>query len=287
MKAAKEGDVEVFKQNIKLTEKVESPLSWLTHKDKKSRTPLHLSSLHGHVHVVHFILKAIFESTKDVEIRTRFIDITDIHGKTPLFYAASRNHTEVVKYLVDKMASLDKCTNESDREPGSTALMVCAEKNNVSSFKLLLQRGANILKIRDDEADALYLAACYGRLEIIKILARANKLESIVNRKAFHGRTALLTASLHGHLQVCKELYANGADLNHQDDEEFTALIYASNEGHMHVTKWLVENGANIYLKDKYGGSALNTALANNHTEIVYFLIDSVNNSGKDTEENG
>ena len=282
LKAAEEGDVESLNEIVSESASVEytarntvatvDTLSWMSKTDKKGRTALHLAALYGHIYVVRNIWSKIIGSTKDMDLRKQYINITDHKGRTPLFHAAAAGHNGVAQYLIDKKADLNICTNEIHGEPGSTALMKCAEKNGVDCFKLLLEKGANVQTMRKDGADALYLAARYGNHEIIKLMAATGKLQLIINRPSFHGRTALLTAALHGHFQSCKELYAHGADLDHQDDDQFTSLIYATNEGHLLLTKWLVQKGANVYIKDKYGGSAFDVALANDYTEIMNFL---------------
>ena len=167
--------------------------------------------------------------------------------------------------------------NENHIAPGSTALIASAEKNTLKCFELLLDAKANIQTQRRDGADALYMAARYGNHEVIRILSSNECLEPIINRGTFHGRTALLTAALNGHLESCKQLRENGADLDYQDNDKLTPLMLASNEGHYLVARWLVENGADMYRKDKLGGSALDAALSNGHSEIVNFLVNSQN----------
>lgn len=206
-------------------------------------------------------------------MRKQYLDVTDYRGRTALFYASAEGHGEVVSYLIDREASLEKNTNGNHIAPGSTALMASAEKNHLACFEYLLDAKASIQAQRRDGADALYLAARYGNHEIIRILAINDHMESIVNRESFHGRTAILTAALHGHLETCKILHSSGANLDYQDYDRFTALILASNEGHHHVSKWLVVNGADMHRKDKHGGTALDVALANGFSEIVNLLI--------------
>ena len=114
-----------------------------------------------------------------------------------------------------------------------------------------------------------------------------SKLDELINRPTFRGRTALLTAAHHGHIQVCKYLFKKGANLNHQDEHKFTALIYAANQGHFDVVKLLVDNGANVHLKDSFGETALNCALTQGYSEIIQYLRRFKEDKEEPEEEKG
>ena len=280
LNTAKDGEAEILSlivESIYTSKNCESEtdLSWLLICDKKGRTLLHLASMHGHVNVLNYIWKEILESTTSKKLRKQYIDMKDNKGRTSLFYASSRGYDDVVSYLINRDANLETSTNENHIAPGSTALMASAERNTVKCFELILDAKANIHTQRRNRADALYMAARYGNHEIIRHLAINDYLNPIINRGTFHGRTAILTASLNGHLGACKELFKNGANINYQDNDKLTPLILATNEGHVLVVRWLIQNGADIYRKDKHRGSALDAALANGYGEIVNFLIKS------------
>ena len=272
LKAAEQGNLEYLNNVVNNSGCVKKSFEWMKTKDKKGRTPLHLACMNGHVYILRLIWKVIIEYTKDGSTRIEYLDITDHKGRTSLFHAAAKGHLIICNYLIDRQANLDIGTNENHESPGSTALMACAEKNRVECFKLLSRKGGDIITMREDGADAIYMAARYGNHEIIRHIAEHNLFQLIINRKSFHGRTALVTAALHGHIDACKELHTNGFDLDHQDDDMFTALIYATNEGHFMVVKWLVKNGANVYIKDKYGATAWELAIANDFSEMAGFL---------------
>ena len=281
LSTASDGDVEILNlivgscKNISKESNEEICLSWLLLCDKKGRTPLHLASMNGHVNVLNYIWKEILQATKNKKVKKQLIDMNDHKGRTALFYASAFGHDEVVTYLLNREASLEACTNENHISPRSTPLMASAEKNTLKCFELLLDANANVMNQRKDGADALYMASRYGNHQIIRMLAVNNKIEGIVNQETFHGRTAIMTAALHGHIEACKELHECGAKLNYQDNDKLTALILATHEGHLLLIRWLVVNGANIEIKDKHGGSAIDAALGNGYSEIVNFLIQS------------
>ena len=276
METSKEGEVETLKLIVgyikdHMLDYNASAISWIIIRDKKGRSPLHLAAKHGHLNVIQFIYQEIINMTKHVFARKKFIDSIDDKKRTPLFYAAVGGHSKVVCFLIKREASLESCTSGN----GSTALMVSAQKNKVKCFEILLEARADLSSRRKDGADALYMAARYGNNEIIKFLAKNDFLDSLINRPSFHGRTAFCTAALNGHIETCKILYKNGADLNYKDKDKFTPLILAASEGHMTLSRWLVSNGADIGWKNKHGASALDTALASGYGEIVIFLMEA------------
>jgi ankyrin repeat protein len=282
--AAEMGDVEIIRNIIKAIEQFDIAESWLTQCDKKGRTPLHLACIYGYINVVRFLVKEFIESSKNHDLGLQHLNIADHKGRTSLFHAAAENKVNVVQFLVDRGADLEVATNDSHMEPGSTALMACAEKGNVECFHILLEKGANVLAIRKDGADAAYMAARYGRVEIIEDIAETGKMKLIVNRPTFRGRTALLTAAYHGHIKVCKILHKRGANLDHQDDDNFTALIYAASEGFFDLVKFLVEKGADMHLKDKFGETASMFADASGYYEVASYLSSKVNDRRESSE---
>ena len=224
------------------------------------------------MNVASFIVDNIITSTKDTYLRKQYINSTDYKGRTPLFYAVAEGRLGVARLLIERGANVEVVTNERHLQPGSTALMACAEKNTWECSKLLIQKGADILVVRQDGADATYIAARYGHHKIIQQFVESDYVQVIVNRPTFRGRTPLLTAAFHGHVKVCQILLENRGNIDHQDVDNLTALICASSEGHLDLVKWLVRNGANINKRDKFRKTALTSAEANAHMEVVTFL---------------
>ena len=279
LKAAEEGNIDFLTKVADESWKgAERDLDWMTHVDKKGRAVIHIACMKGHIYIVRLIWRIISDYTRDVRTKAEFLDVIDFKGRTPLFHASAGGHVSICNYLLDRQADPDICTNENHESPGSTALMACAEKNRTDCFKLLMRKGADVILKRKDGADAIYMAARYGNHEIINIIATSKMYQLLVNRKSFHGRTALVTAALHGHLEACKALHVSGFDLDSQDNDNFTALIYAANAGHYRLVRWLVKSGADIYLKDRYEATALDIARANDFEEMSRFLEGWQNN---------
>ncbi len=118
------------------------------------------------------------------------------------------------------------------------------------------------------------------------------------------GNTALMNASLFGHLDIVKHLVEQGAMIDsNSNDLGLTALMWASQNGNIDIANYLIKQGADIsnmtivewaglgFLQDVedsiklgndinigspfYGVTALMTASDNGHIEVVKFLIEN------------
>ena len=126
---------------------------------------------------------------------------------TALIVASENGHAEIVKFLLDKGASLSV-----NRIPdGITASMLAAENGHAQVVKILLDRGADV---------------------------NAKKTEKV---------TALIMASEKGHTDVVKLLLDKGADVNvKRDIDGANALILSSEKGHTNIVKLLLDKGADV-----------------------------------------
>jgi ankyrin repeat protein len=72
-----------------------------------------------------------------------------------------------------------------------------------------------------------------------------------------YGRTALIKACRHGHLDIVRLLLAKGARVDEPDASGDTALSYAACNGHMDIVKLLREHGADTELRNRAGRTVL------------------------------
>ena len=271
------GNLENLKEIIKKNQRWKFSARWISIIDKKGRTPLHLSALHGHRKVTQFIIDELYESIPDKDLRKDFVNVLDKKGRTALFFAATSGNAFVIRSLIEIGVEMDTATNISHAAPGSTAIMVCAERGHNECFNILLDLGADLLAQRIDEADAFYLAATNGRTEVVGSIVNTKHMRilchDIIDKPTYRGRTPLFTAAFHGHTEVVKLLFEHGANLNHQDIDDFSPLILASYEGHLKLVKWLLLNGADPSKIDKFGDTALQSSDICGHKEVYNFIL--------------
>ncbi len=89
-------------------------------------------------------------------------------GWTPLSYAATKGHTDIVAYLLEHHAYID-----AEAPNGSTPLMMAAYFGYDSTVKLLLEEGADPRLKNKLGFSALDLAVREGHKNIADMLARA------------------------------------------------------------------------------------------------------------------
>ena len=276
MVAVELGNVKNLKRIIRNNQRWNSA-RWISIIDKKGRAPLHLSALHGHRRVTRFIIDELYESIPDKDLRKDYVNVVDKKGRTALFHAATIGNEFVLRSLIEIGVEMDTATNRSHAAPGSTAIMVCAEKGHAECFDILLDLGADLLAKRIDGADAFYLAAMNGHTEVVGSIVNTEHMRilchDIIDKPTYRGRTPLFTAAFHGHIDVVKLLFERGANLNHQDMDDFSPLILASYEGHLKLVKWLLRNGADPSKKDKFGDTALKSSDICGHKEVYKFIL--------------
>ncbi len=95
-----------------------------------------------------------------------------------------------------------------------------------------------------------------------------------INIKNDKGWTALMGASMNGHLEIVELLIEKGADVN-DNIIGTTVLMCASLNGHIEIVEFLIDNGADVNVRDSRGSNVLKYASKNGHEEIVRILKDA------------
>lgn len=119
-------------------------------------TALHYSAMNGHEAVVRLLLERgavidvrdhVFKETAPPDDTQRVGNrLVNLHGMTPLHYAAAMGQKSVVRLLLDAGASIE----ERELVNSRTALIVAAFCNQPGVVKILLERGADIAAVDRD-----------------------------------------------------------------------------------------------------------------------------------------
>ena len=159
------------------------------------RTPLSYAVEMGHLLTIEELLK-----------RNVDVDVPDVHGRTPLWFAASLGMVDITKLLLLNSADPNFTGNEWELTPFFCAV----SRGQTGVTQLLLKHGADL--------------ACTDK----------------------DGRTALSLAARHGHETITRLLLSLEMDPNSEDDIAQTPLSYASEGGNEAIVKLLLDNGARI-----------------------------------------
>ena len=160
----------------------------------------------------------------------------DSFHRTPLFWASTRGHSEVVRFLLDHNHIL---VNTGSSINGATALHQASKNGHRELVNLLLENKKILVNIKrsSDGTTALYLASRYGHTEVVAfLLGRPNIIVNV--GRSSDGANSLYQASRYGHLGVVKILLEHQMiDVNYATLERKTSLMAASICGHLEIVR--------------------------------------------------
>lgn len=151
---------------------------------------------------------------------------------------------------------------------GTTMLMFAARSGNSESVELLIKAGARVYP-NNVFGDTALLIATYGGHEKIVDMLLSKGASIGANPK---GWTPLHYAAFAGHPNLAKKFIQPGVNIDRATDNGLTALMVASMNGHIEVVKILLSHKADIQLRDENDKNALAHALARKNTDIAALL---------------
>jgi ankyrin repeat protein len=200
------------------------------------------------------------------------------HDKTPLHWAAEKNHREIAELLLAAGADVELRTSW-----GATALEWAATLGSKEVGRLLLDRGARGIN--------LYTAAGLGMLDVVagyfangrpgpdagRGPRTGEELENIPPDSAVMTgdvvSDAFYIACRNGELAVAKLLLDHGAAIDAKGYFGATGLHWAAHNGHGDVVRWLLDRGASPDLRDtKFHATPAGWATENHHRELARLI---------------
>lgn len=149
--------------------------------------------------------------------------------------------------------------------PSKNLLIDAAKRGDTAAVKAQLKKGINLnAKENDKGATALIVASIFGHVDVVQTLLEKGA-DIDAHRK--DGGTALILASIYGNYDVVKALLAKGADVNAKANNGATALIMASDKNHLAIVNALINKGANVNAKENNGATAL--MMASSHGYLM------------------
>lgn len=124
----------------------------------------------------------------------------------------------------------------------------------------------------EESPSAMHLAACNGRLEILKALIAHG---GDVDVRMEHSYTPLIIAILRKKYDAAVVLIEHGADLNAQTKSGKSALYYAVKTKKLKLVRLLVNSGVDVNAKTRHGVTALHIACELRLQEVASLLVKS------------
>lgn len=174
---------------------------------------------------------------------------TDNAQNTPLHYAALNADPTVAALLLDADAPLSAVNREA-----LTPLGMACRAANWDLVHFFIEQGA---KLDIENAQPAVLAASMIPIDDVTGVKLVLKRKAKVDARGPLGRTALMSAALHGHTTIAKTLLVAGADVNLIDHHGTTALMEAARSGSQDVIELMSAYRPLPDLSDAAGRTAL------------------------------
>lgn len=142
------------------------------------------------------------------------------------------------------------------------------DKDSLSLAASAIKDGANPDQPNEQGYTPLMIAAQTDNLRLTNYLLELKVNPNIRNK---FGETAIMLASYYGRTEMVKQLYRNGAEINHSG---WNPLIYAATNGFLDIIHFLLEAKADMAAVSPNGTTALMMAVRSNHYEVAKFLLE-------------
>ena len=169
---------------------------------------------------------------------------------TPLLIASNCGHSNIVKYLLEQKAYVNK-----KDVSGWSALHYACQNGHVDVVNVLLSKGADIEAVDRSNWTPLFRAVVHGHHSVVNVLISSG---ASIDHKDNNNRTPLWYTVDKIEKQCCLLLIAAGADFRLLPKEKQTTLLCnLAKEGLDSQVKELILAGVPVNRKDEFGRTAL------------------------------
>lgn len=184
------------------------------------------------------------------------INKADRDGWTPLHWACSKGHSQVVDVLLTNGAEIFKA-NRFNELP----LQLVPDESARAVIDVLVAKEVNV---------SLVWACTEGCFGVAEALLDSG---ADVNKADIDGTLPLSAACFRGDLEMAKLLYKHGADINKADNSGRTAFLVACRNGDLSLIEWMLGCGASINKACNAGFTPLFAACLGDDLSVIKFLL--------------
>ncbi|CAC5414560.1 unnamed protein product [Mytilus coruscus] len=186
---------------------------------------------------------------------------------TPIVCASYCGHTEMVKLLLSKGASVN--CNASHRQ--ITPLLAAIAGNNSNIVDIILDNNElGVNTVNNRQFSPLMMACSFGKFSMVCSLVDKGASLNAIDK---YGHTALMFASRYGFVDIVKYLCERGADIRLRSSKTWTSLMFACKGGHTTIVEYLIEKGSSVNEIDVHGTSPLHIAAKHKFLDLCMYLL--------------
>ncbi len=219
------------------------------------------------------------------------------NGWTPLQWACTNSHEQVIAYLLEKKAD-PNLYSHIDTAP----LFLALERGHTKSLLTLLKSNANVTTLNSRDIAPIFYALIYQEIPGVSALISKganfndvklseqtpfqyallngyfNKAQLLIEKGADgasllpEGDLPIAIAAKNGYEDLVLALLKKKVNPNAKDNSGRTALMYAAYNNQTSVCRMLIKAGADIKLKDTEGKTALDYAIEHKVAEAITYL---------------
>lgn len=263
------------------------------YKDRRGRTLLSLAAACGYVDMA----EALIKQGADINLNNQ-----DDLGYTPLIESSREGKPEMVKYLVEKGADLER----GDTRNG-TALLHAVISAHSNILEILIDAGANVNTTDTDGNTPLHYLSQYAKkwgssvttyaivngkreeikpevsryqkhLDIARMLLEHKAAPEAKNRASVFPMHEAAASNSHEMIALLAEY---GADINKANKLGFAPIHAACRNGQFTTVKYLISQSIDLNIADEYGFTPLHEAAEQGYLEITKLLIEAGADSSK------
>lgn len=190
------------------------------------------------------------------------------NGAEAIHAAAENGHLDVIKILWKHGVDINTVSI------GISPVYIAVQYNRIQVVKFLLEKGALVDKPSNiDGSTPLYFATGVKNFKLVDILIGAGA-SPLYNGPV--GSFPLLYAAMLGYYNIVKRmLQFPNIDVNFSVVGSITALQAACSSGHAHVVALLLMKGSSLHISTyPDGDTPLHTAILSSHYEVITTIIE-------------